>query len=126
MVERGEAFAAITPAMDPLFINLPAIPPEILGEQGGSFAWVLRLIPQRKSRPHEFRRLLNGVVQHLETMPKAERRRWVEPLSYIMAFAYHVREPSEWPSLQETIETSVRTDEHRQEIFEMREPLPTC
>ena len=123
LVERGEAFEAITPAMDPLFINLPAIPPEILEEQGGSFGWVLRLIQQRKSRPREFRRLLNGVVQHLETMPKAERRRWLELLSYIMALVYHVREPSEWPSLQETIEASVQTDEHRQEIFEMRRTI---
>jgi len=123
LVERGEAFEAVTPAMDPLFINLPAIPPEILEEQGGSLGWVLRLIQQRKSRPREFRRLLNGVVQHLETMPKAERRRWLELLSYIMAFVYHVREPSEWPSLQETIEASVQTDEHRQEIFEMRRTI---
>ena len=55
LVERGEASEAITPAMDPLFINLPAIPPEILEEQGGSLGWVLRLIQQRKSRPREFR-----------------------------------------------------------------------
>ncbi len=84
---------------------------------------VLRLIQQRKSRPREFQRLLNRVVQHLESMPQAERRRWLELLSYITALVYHVREPSEWPSLQQAIEGSVQTDEHRQEIFGMRRTI---
>jgi hypothetical protein len=56
-------------------------------------------------------------------MPQAERRRWLELLSYIMALVYHVREPSEWPSLQQAIEASVQTDEHRQEVFEMRRTI---
>ena len=97
LVEMGERFESATPAMEPLFINLPVIAAETLEAQGGFFGWVLRLIQQRKSRPREFQRLLNRVVQHLETMPQAERRRWLELLSYIMALVYHVREPSEWP-----------------------------
>ena len=109
--------------MEPLFINLPVIAAETLEAQGGFFGWVLRLIQQRKSRPREFQRLLNRVIQHLETMPQAERRRWLELLSYIMALVYHVREPSEWPSLQQAIEASVQTDEHRQEVFEMRRTI---
>ncbi len=40
-----------------------------------------------------------------------------------MALVYHVREPSEWPSLQQAIEDSVRTDEHRQEVFQMRRTI---
>jgi hypothetical protein len=40
-----------------------------------------------------------------------------------MALIYHVREPSEWPSLQRTVEASVQTDEHRQEVFEMRRAI---
>ena len=40
-----------------------------------------------------------------------------------MALVYHVREPSEWPSLQQAIEASVQTDEHRQEVFEMRRTI---
>ncbi len=123
LVEMGEAFESATPAMEPLFINLPVIDPKILEEKGGFFGWVLRLIQQRKSRPREFRRLLNRAIQHLENMPQAERRRWLELLSYIMALVYHVREPSEWPSLQQAIEASVQTDEHRQEVFEMRRTI---
>jgi predicted transposase YdaD len=123
LVEMGEAFEPATPAMEPLFINLPVIDPEILEEKGGFFGWVLRLIQQRKSRPREFRRLLNRAIQHLENMPQAERRRWLELLSYIMALVYHAREPSEWPSLQQAIEASVQTDEHRQEVFEMRRTI---
>lgn len=45
--------------------------------------------------------------------------RLLDLMERIMAFVYHVREPSEWSSLQETIEASVQTDEHRQEIFEI-------
>ena len=40
-----------------------------------------------------------------------------------MALVYHVRETSEWPSLQQAIEASVQTDEHRQEVFEMRRTI---
>jgi hypothetical protein len=40
-----------------------------------------------------------------------------------MALVYHVREPTEWPSLQKAIEASVQTDEHRQEVFEMRRTI---
>jgi hypothetical protein len=119
----GDAFEAATPAMEPLFINLPVIAAETLEAKGGFFGWVLRLIQQRKSRPREFQRLLNRVIQHLESMPQAERRRWLELLSYIMALVYHVRELSERPSLQKTIEASVQTDEHRQEVFEMRRTI---
>ena len=43
--------------------------------------------------------------------------------AYVMALVYHAREPSEWPDLQQAIEASVRTDEHRQEVFEMRRTI---
>jgi hypothetical protein len=123
LVEMGECFESTTPAMEPLFINLSAIAAETLESEGGFFGSVLRLVQQRKSRPREFQQLLNRVVQHLETMPDAERLRWLELLSYVMALVYHVREPSEWPSLQNAIEASVQTDEHRQEVFEMRRTI---
>jgi hypothetical protein len=123
LIEVGERFQSATPAMEPLFINLPVIAGETLEAQGGFFGWVLRLIQQRKSRPREFQRLLNRVVQHLESMPSTERLRWLELLSYVMALVYHVREPSEWPGLQNAIEASVQTDEHRQEVFEMRRTI---
>jgi len=123
LIEVGGRFESATPAMEPLFLNLPVIAGETLEAQGGFFGWVLRLIQQRKSRPREFQRLLNRVVQHLESMPQAERRRWLELLSYVMALVYHAREPSEWPELQRAIEASVQTDEHRQEVFEMRRTI---
>jgi hypothetical protein len=62
-------------------------------------------------------------LPELETMPDAERLRWLQLLSYIMALVYHARAPSERPELQKTIESSVRTDIHRQEIFEMRSTI---
>jgi hypothetical protein len=123
LVEMGDRFESATPAMDPLFLNLSAVAPEQLESEGGFFGSVLRLVQQRNARPREFQQLLHRVVQHLETMPKAERLRWLELLSYSMALIYHVREPSEWPSLQQTVEASVQTDEHRQEVFEMRRTI---
>ena len=119
----GDRFGNVTPAIEPLFINLPEIAADTLESKGGFFGSVLRLVQQRKSRPREFQQLLNRVVRHLETMPEAERLRWLELLSYITALVYHVREPSERPSLQKTIESSVQTDEHRQEVFEMRRTI---
>ena len=56
-------------------------------------------------------------------MPDAERLRWLELLSYIMALVYHVRDPSERPDLQKTIESSVWTDEHHREVFDMRRTI---
>lgn len=123
LVDTGDQFGNATPAIEPLFINLPEIAAETLESQGGFFGSVLRLVQQRRSRPREFQQLLNRVVQHLETMPDAERLRWLELLSYIMALVYHVREPSERPSLQKTIESSVQTDGHRQEVYEMRRTI---
>jgi hypothetical protein len=123
LVDLGDQFGAMTPSIEPLFINLPEIPAETLETQGGYFGSVLRLVQQRKSRPREFQQLLNQVVQHLETMPEPERLRWLELLSYIMALVYHVRDPSEQPNLQRTVESSVQTDEHRQEIFQMRRTI---
>lgn len=43
----------------------------------------------------------------------------LELLSYIHALIYHERDPDEVPSLQDTVEQSVQTDEHRQEVFQM-------
>ncbi len=123
LVEMGDRLGNATPAIEPLFINLPEIAAETLDSEGGFFGPVLHLVQQRKSRPREFQQLLNRVVQHLETMPDAERLRWLELLSYVMALVYHVREPSERPSLQKAIESSVSTDEHRQEVFEMRRTI---
>ena len=123
LVQMGEQFESATPAMEPLFINLSALAAEKLEAEGGFFGWVLRLIQQRKSRPAEFQQLLNRVVQHLETMPAEARLRWLELLSYIMALVYPERDPSERPGLQDTIEVSVQTDEHRQEVFQMRRTI---
>ncbi len=119
LLEMGEEFGPVTPILDPLFINLGAIQRGQLESEGGFFGWVLRLVQERKARPAEFRTLVEEVVHHLETMPRAERLRWLELLSYIHTLVYHDREPSECRLLQETIEMSVQTDERRQEVLKM-------
>ncbi len=106
----------------PLFLNLSAVPATKL-ETAGGFGWVLRLVQQRQSRPAEFQELLRRVVEHLEALPAAERLRWLELLSYIQALIYHEREAVEHAGLQQEIEGSVRTDEHRQEVFTMRRTI---
>lgn len=123
LMEAAEGFAEMTPAMEPLFLNLPATKPDKLESEGGYFGHVLRLVQQRKSRPREFNRLLQRATDHLETIPAEERMRWLEFLSYILALVYHGREPSERSDLHEIVEASVRTGEHRQEFFEMSKTI---
>jgi hypothetical protein len=58
-----------------------------------------------------------------QAMPDTQRLRWLELLSYIHALVYHDRAPSEHQGLQQTIESSVKTDTHRQEVIEMRRTI---
>lgn len=44
-------------------------------------------------------------------------------MSYVHALVYHDRNPSEHTGLHETIEASVATDEHRQEVTTMRRSI---
>jgi hypothetical protein len=119
LLELGERFGGFTPLLEPLFVNLSATPPGRLESAAGFFGWVLRLVQQRDAPPDEFQRVLGHVVRYLETMPAAERLRWLELLSYVHALVYHERDPSEHAGLRETIAASVRTDEHRREVAEM-------
>ena len=119
LLALGARFERVTPSLEPLFINLPATPPDRLESAGGFFGWVLRLVQQRRARPEESRALLQEVVQHLEAMPAAERLRWLELLSYIQALVYHERDESERPGLRATIEASVRTDPSKSEVTNM-------
>lgn len=65
VMERGERFRRRTPQLEPLFINLGAIPSEQLEGEGGFFGWVLRLIQQRRAPLEEFRSLLRrAFVRH--------------------------------------------------------------
>jgi hypothetical protein len=119
LLEMGKEFGSVTPILDPLFVNLRALQASKLESEGGFFGWVLRLVQERKARPIEFQKLMERVVQHLETMPPEERLRWLELLSYIQALVYHERDPSERQGLRETIETSLQTEEHRLEVSKM-------
>jgi len=123
LVELGEHFARRTPGLEPLFLNLSAVPEAQLESKGGYLGQVLRLVQQRRARPEDFRQLLGRVVQRLEQMPAAERLRGLELLSYIQAFVYYEREPAEHRGLQETIEDSVRTDQHRREVVAMHRTI---
>jgi hypothetical protein len=77
---------------------------------------VLRLIRERQGEESVFRKTLEEVLAHLETMPAAERTRWTEFLSYILALVYHARRQPEHESLHEIVDRSVQTDPHRKEL----------
>jgi hypothetical protein len=119
LIAMGARFGNAIPGLQPLFVNLRATPAEKLARAGGFFGRVLRLVQQRRARSKEFQDLLHWAVQQLEGMPQRDRRRWLELLSYVHALVYHERDPAEHRKLQETIEASLRTDEHRQEVFKM-------
>ena len=116
LVAWGERFRQVTPDFEPVFVNLPVLPAERLVSEGGFFGRVLQLVQKRKATLPEFRRLLAEVVEALEAMPSAERIRWLELLSYLHMLVYHERSAAEHRGLQETIEASVQTDPHRQEV----------
>jgi len=119
LIELGERFRKITPTMKPLFVNLPALPPERLESQGGSFGQVLRAVRGRKLPVAEFGGLLEQVTAKLEDMPAAERMRRQELLSYLHALVYHERETAEQPALLERIEAAAGTDQFRRELMAM-------
>jgi len=123
LMELGEQFSRVTPRLEPLFLNLPALPPKQLEEDGGYFGWILRLLQQRRAPLEEFRGTLRNVVEHLETMPRKARLRWLELLSYIEALVSHERERPEQANLRETIEASVHAGEHRQEVIGMGQTI---
>jgi hypothetical protein len=118
-VELGKFLEAQIPGLEPIFLSLRDMPAKLLESQGGFFGWVLRLLQRCKGRPRVFQRLLRRVVRHLETMPTEEQNRWGEFLFYIKGMIYHYKDLREMPSLDETINASVRTDEHRRELIEM-------
>ena len=132
LIDLGEEFAAVIPALDPLFLNLACVPPRKLENVGG-FGWVLRLIQERHSRRAEFQQLLQRVVEHLGSdgrpQPSPPKRgrgagvrgrlRWLELLSYIHALVYHERNRSKYFVLQQQIEASVETDVQRGEVSAM-------
>ena len=119
LVEGGDPFRWVTPVMHSLFVNLPAIQPETLEQKGGFFGWVLRLVQARRNHAGVFRRLLDRVVQRLESLSESNQVMWLDYLSYIQALVYHERNESEQTALLERIEASVRTDENRQEVSRM-------
>lgn len=124
VIKRGEEFRTVTPIVEnPLFLNLPELPPAQLERDGGFLGWVLRLLQRRRAGAREFRELLERVVAHLEPMGPAERQRWRDLLSYIGAMVYHERSESEHARLQEAIERSIENEELRQEVSKMRKTM---
>jgi len=119
LVEAGSRFQAEIPALTPHFLNLPALEPGKLEQEGGFFGWVLRLWQDRKSQSTAFRRVLVRAIHHLETMPPEERLRCRNLLSCIRALVYHSRDPSEQPDLQTLIESSIQSEDLRLEVSEM-------
>jgi len=124
LIEWGERFRALTPALTPLFVNLPALPPGQLESQGGSFGQVLRAVRGRRLPAAEFDGLLKEVTAELEEMPAAERMRRQELLSYLQALVYHERDPAEQQALFERIEAAAGTDQFRRELTAMRQTGP--
>jgi len=120
VIKGGEEFRAVTPIVEqPLFLNLPEVPPARLERDGGFLGWVLRLLQRRRAGVREFQELLERVVAHLEEIGPAERQRWRDLLSYIGAMVYHERSESEHTRLQEAIERSIENEELREEVSKM-------
>jgi hypothetical protein len=123
LIREGQRFQRLIPTFQPHFLNLRETAPETLTREGGFFGQVLWLIRERHRDAATFRRTLEEVLTHLEQMAPAERTRWVEFLSYILALVYHARNGSEQPSLREVVDRTVQTDSHRQEFVKMGQTI---
>ncbi len=119
LVEAGAVFQDMIPAFKPLFLNLRGTSREKLVNEVGFFGQVLLLIRERHAEPALFERTLEEVLTQLEPMPAAERNRWAEFLSYIVALVYHARGQNEQSPLRDVVDRSIRTDPHRQEYTKM-------
>src|SRR5262249_35620162 len=107
------------PGVMPLFVNLTATPEQKLRNDGGAFGQVLHLLRHRTVKGKRFRALLQEVLRSLESLQQAERDRWLELLSYIVALVYYCREGDEVTELQDLVEAAVQTDTVRKEVFQM-------
>jgi hypothetical protein len=119
LVDFGELFGERIPALEPIFLNLSGVDPKQLVSDGSFFGRLLHVVQQREAPAEGFERVLREEVSELEGMRGAERARWLELLSYLMALVYHERSPSEHRALQEVIEASVQEDQERREVRNM-------
>ena len=119
LIRSGDLFRRVTPVMECLFVNLPAISADVLDECGGFFGQVLQAVQARRARPFAFQRVLDRTLAHLRSMPPAERVRGEELLSYLHALVYHEREECEKQPLLDRIEAAAWKPEHRQELNQM-------
>ncbi len=108
--------------------NLRGTSREKLVNEGGNFGKVLLLFHERHAEPAVFQRTLEEVFTRLEQMPAADRNRWAEFLSYIVALVYHARGENAQPQLREVVDRSIQTDPLRQEYTKMELALciATC
>ncbi|HKI36340.1 MAG TPA: Rpn family recombination-promoting nuclease/putative transposase, partial [Gemmataceae bacterium] len=102
-VDGGALLAELVPEFRPLFVSLPGLPSERLEKEGGYFGWILELVQQRSAPFESFATLVAQVVSQLEEMPAAERDRWLELLSYLVAMIYHDRAVPEREGLRERV-----------------------
>jgi len=119
LIETGERFRRLTPVMECLFVNLPAIPAGTLERRGGFLGWVLHLVQARRTRPVAFSRLVDRVLRHLKSIPEQERARGEGLLSYIHAFVYHERDDCERKRLEDKIKAAAWNEDHRRELCRM-------
>jgi predicted transposase/invertase (TIGR01784 family) len=115
--------AEYLPAIKPMFIPLRDTAATVLKQEGGAFGQILRLFQAREAQQDTFSVLLDEAVAELEKLPKSERVRWQELMSYLHALVYHVRSPNEHAELFARIEHAVRSERRRKETAEMKETI---
>ncbi len=123
LMNLGVEFASVTPAFEPILFNLSSTADARLRDEGGFFGLVLSLFRHRSDDATAFRSRLGDVVGALERMPRAERFRWLEMLTYLQALLYHVREGAEHDDLSAVVEASVNTDDLRRQFMAKKQTM---
>ncbi len=57
LIERGDLFTSVTPALQPLFVNLETVAGDILEKKGGFFGQILRLLRHRGDQTARFKEI---------------------------------------------------------------------
>jgi ElaB/YqjD/DUF883 family membrane-anchored ribosome-binding protein len=123
LVHESHRFGHLIPSFQPHFLNLREMAPATLTQEGGIFGHLLWLLRERKTDAATFRRTLEAVLAKLERMGQAERVRWSELLSYVLALVYHARSGAEQQPLRAVVDSAVQTDQHRQEYTKMTKTI---
>lgn len=116
IMQAPAALAPFIPRHETLFLNLREMPAEAL--QGTAIAYALQLLQARDAPKEEFKRILAGVVTHLEQLSEEHQAAWRRALQFLLLLIQYQRAVNEREELV-TLVIDVTRGNHREEVKDM-------